>query len=117
MARKKKIAEPVVIEEGSTGITVEQHLRDLGLLIGNTAMDQPPLLPPVDNPINIHGFGPVTAAGLNPEYVAEEETFEVTLFDRTDIQVNGHLQHLPGGNQKVSKQIYNILRDANLITI
>ena len=85
MAKRKK-AEPKV--EVETGITVEQHLKNLGLLGGEPEPEPEP---------------------------EPEELFEVNLFDAVPVQINGSLQHLAKGSQKVSKQIYNVLKDANLV--
>jgi len=43
------------------------------------------------------------------------ETFAIDLFDATPVQINGVLVTLPKGKQEVSKHIYNVLKDANLI--
>ncbi|OHD23520.1 MAG: hypothetical protein A2Y38_12215 [Spirochaetes bacterium GWB1_59_5] len=42
------------------------------------------------------------------------EVFEVDLPDTMPVMINGALQQLPKGRQQVGRQIYNVLRDANL---
>lgn len=78
--------------EEATGTTVEQHLRDLGLI-----------------------GGPEPKSVVEPDLM-DDGLLEVTLFDVTPIQINGQLTHLPKGKQRVAKNIFNVLRDANLIT-
>lgn len=44
----------------------------------------------------------------------EDAVFDVDLPDTTPVMINGALQQLPKGRQQVGRQIYNVLRDANL---
>lgn len=45
----------------------------------------------------------------------QPETFEVDLFDTVPVVINGQHVQLQKGKQAVSKQIYNVLKDAKLI--
>ena len=55
------------------------------------------------------------AAPVVEPVVEPEEVLTVDLFDATPVQINGVLVTLPKGKQEVSKHIYNVLKDANLI--
>lgn len=108
MAKKKKAEPKAAVEEVETGVTVEQHLKDLGLLGGEEQAAIDKAMSPLSE-TELKALDSFLA--LEPV----EELFEVNLFDVTPVQINGGLQHLAKGSQKVSKQIYNVLKDANLV--
>jgi hypothetical protein len=67
-------------------VTVEQYLRDIGLLGGGAAPEAP-----------------------------EAVEVLINLAERIPVQINGSLQWLEKGEQYISENIYNVLKDANLI--